>query len=178
MKYLQKIGITLGLVALAGGLLVAFPGDAGAINVDPCQSVQSEACNGPTDIQQVFGTVADILLFLVGAISVIIIIFAGIMYVTSAGDPGKAKKAKDTILYAVVGLAVAIFAYAIVKFTIAAARGENPLGGSGGSSQESGNSGNNSNNNNNSGNGNNGNNNSGNGNNTGGGNTQPPDNNN
>ena len=154
MKYLQKIGLILGLTALAGGLLVAFPGEAGAINVDPCEAVQSDACSGPTDVKQVFGSVADVLMFIVGAVSVIIIIVAGIMYVTSAGDPAKAKKAKDAILYSVVGLVVAVFAYAIVNFVVDATG----AGGGGGESSGSGNSGQQ----NGSGNGNSGNNNSGN----------------
>ena len=38
---------------------------------------------------------------------------------TSAGDPGKVKKAKDTILYGVIGLVVCVLAFAIVNFVIA-----------------------------------------------------------
>jgi hypothetical protein len=46
------------------------------------------------------------------------IIVGGIRYVTSAGDSSKVKAAKDTIMYSVVGLAIAILAYAIVNFVI------------------------------------------------------------
>lgn len=62
--------------------------------------------------------VVDVLLFLIGAISVIVIIIGAIMFTVSAGDAGRAKKAKDTILYAVIGLIVAITAFAIVNFVI------------------------------------------------------------
>ena len=62
--------------------------------------------------------IVNILLYVIGAVAVLVIIIGGIMYAVSAGDPGKAKKAKDTILYAVVGLAVAMLAYAIVNFVI------------------------------------------------------------
>lgn len=62
--------------------------------------------------------VVSALLFLIGAISVIVIIIAGIMFTVSAGDPGRAKKAKDAILYAVVGLIVALLGYAIVAFVV------------------------------------------------------------
>jgi hypothetical protein len=48
------------------------------------------------------------------------IIYGGIRYTTSAGDSSHVKAAKDTILYAVVGLVVAILAYAIVNFVVGA----------------------------------------------------------
>ena len=62
--------------------------------------------------------VVNVLLFLIGAISVIVIIIGGLMYVVSAGDSGRTKKAKDTIMYAVIGLVVALFAFAIVNFVV------------------------------------------------------------
>lgn len=62
--------------------------------------------------------VVNILLFLIGAVSVIVIIVGGLMYVVSAGDSGRTKKAKDTIMYAVIGLVVALFAFAIVNFVV------------------------------------------------------------
>lgn len=63
-------------------------------------------------------TITGILLFVIGAIAVIMIIVGGIRYVTSAGDSSKVKAAKDTIMYSVVGLVVAILAYAIVNFVL------------------------------------------------------------
>lgn len=65
-------------------------------------------------------TIVNVLLFILGAIAVIMIIIGGIRYTTSNGDAGNIKSAKDTILYAVVGLVVAILAYAIVNFVIGA----------------------------------------------------------
>ena len=62
------------------------------------------------------GNIVDALFLVLGAIAVIIIIFGGIYYVTSTGDAARIKRAKDTILYAVIGLIVAILAYSIVKF--------------------------------------------------------------
>ena len=46
------------------------------------------------------------------------IIFSGIRYVTSAGDAAKTKAAQNSLIYAVVGLIVAIFAWAIVNMVI------------------------------------------------------------
>ncbi|MCJ1966687.1 pilin [Candidatus Nanosynbacter sp. TM7-087] len=60
----------------------------------------------------------NIFLFAVGALSVIMLIWGGIRYTTSAGDSNKVTAAKNTVLYAIVGLVVAILAYAIVNMVI------------------------------------------------------------
>ena len=62
--------------------------------------------------------VFPLLLFVIGLVSVIMIIIGGIRYVTSNGDSSQTKAAKDTILYAVVGLIIAIMAYAIVSWVV------------------------------------------------------------
>jgi len=62
----------------------------------------------------------NIMLFAVGILAVIMLIWGGIRYVLSGGDSGAVSSAKKTILYAVVGLIVAILAYAIVNFVITA----------------------------------------------------------
>ena len=66
----------------------------------------------------VFKTITDVLLFLIGAISVIMLIYGGFRYVVSGGESGKVSDAKNTILYAVVGIVVSILAYAVVNFVI------------------------------------------------------------
>lgn len=65
-------------------------------------------------------TVVNILLFVLGAIAVIMIVIGGIRYTISGGDSGAITGAKNTILYAVVGLVVALLAYAIVNFVLGA----------------------------------------------------------
>ena len=65
--------------------------------------------------------VVNILNVIIGVssfVSVIFIIIGGINYMTSAGDPGKTKKAKDTILYACIGLIICVLAFAIINFVI------------------------------------------------------------
>ena len=57
----------------------------------------------------------------VGVIAVLMIVIGGINYATSSGDPGKTKKAKDTILYSAIGLVVALMAFALVNFVLAGA---------------------------------------------------------
>lgn len=66
----------------------------------------------------IFQTVVNILLFIVGAIAVIMLIIGGIRYVVSGGDQSAVTGAKNTILYAIVGIVVAFLAYAAVNFVI------------------------------------------------------------
>ena len=66
----------------------------------------------------IFQTIVNILLFLVGAVAVIMLIIGGLRYITSDGDSGRITQAKQTVLYAIIGLIVAILAYAIVNFVI------------------------------------------------------------
>ena len=73
----------------------------------------------------VFTTIVDILLFLIGFLSVIMLIYGGIQYTLSSGDSGKVTNAKNTILYAVVGLIVAILSYAIVNFVLTSLNSNN-----------------------------------------------------
>ena len=63
-------------------------------------------------------SVVNILLWVIGILSIIMIIFSGIRYVTSAGDASKTKAAQNTLIYSVVGLIVAIMAWAIVDFVV------------------------------------------------------------
>lgn len=53
-----------------------------------------------------------------GAIAILVIAVAGLQYVLSNGDPQKTARAKDTIIYAVIGLVVAIMSFAIVTFVL------------------------------------------------------------
>lgn len=124
MKKLQRIIIStfaiFGLVALPlAPTAIAAPADeikAGVTGIGGEES-QPKLEDGIKDI-------VNILLFILGAIAVIMIIIGGIRYTTSNGDAGAIKSAKDTILYSVVGLVVAILAYAIVNFVVGAfARG-------------------------------------------------------
>ena len=66
----------------------------------------------------VFSTISNVLLFIVGAIAVIMIVIGGLRYVISGGDSSQVQAAKNTILYALVGVIVAILAYAAVNFVV------------------------------------------------------------
>lgn len=72
------------------------------------------------DFQVMMHNIVNTLLLVLGMIAVIMIVIGGIRYTTSNGDASQVKAAKDTVLYSVVGLVVAILAYAIVNFVIGA----------------------------------------------------------
>ena len=74
--------------------------------------------NVAKDPQDLVKNVVNIFLYAVGVLSVIMLIWGGIRYTTSAGDSNKVTSAKNTVLYAVVGLVVAILAWAIVNMVI------------------------------------------------------------
>ncbi len=61
-------------------------------------------------LQLVFG--------LAGAIAFIIVVLGGLKYALSQGNPQETAKAKDTILYAVIGLVICVMAFSIVRFVI------------------------------------------------------------
>ena len=71
------------------------------------------------DFSKLMTNVINTILLVLGMIAVIMIIIGGIRYTTSNGDPSQVKSAKDTVLYAVVGLIIAIMAFAIVNFVLA-----------------------------------------------------------
>ncbi len=66
----------------------------------------------------VLGGVLDGIYFIVGAVAVVIIILAGFSFASAAYDPAKIAKAKNAILYSVVGLIIVIIAFAITQFII------------------------------------------------------------
>ena len=73
----------------------------------------------------VFTQITNTILYVVGIVSVIMLIYGGLRYVTSGGDSKKVTDAKNTILYAIIGLIISILAFSIVNFVINAVTGTN-----------------------------------------------------
>ena len=120
MKIFTKI-LTAGILMI--GLLGVFTPSVSAANgIDICSgdSKDSVYCQnkdkGKDQVNGIIKTIVEVLLMAVGAISIIMIVIGGILFALSSGDTQKAAKARSTILYAVVGLIVSIFASAIVNF--------------------------------------------------------------
>jgi hypothetical protein len=120
------LALTLGLTAVP----FAQPAHAACTN-DASGGIAGGANCSKGDDQQanlfgdggIFKIITNVLLFLIGAISVIMLIIGGIRYTISQGDSTAVTSAKNTILYAVIGIIVALLAYAIVNFVLSSFAG-------------------------------------------------------
>lgn len=121
MKRIKQVLISLAfVVGLSTAIVPASP--VAAINVfEGCKgNNSSEVCSGRSQEQanDIVKPVVNTLLYILGAIAVIMIIIGGFRYTLSGGDNTGVAAAKNTILYSVIGLVVAILAWAIVNFVI------------------------------------------------------------
>jgi hypothetical protein len=74
--------------------------------------------NGGNGIANIVKVVVQIISFIAGAVAVIMIIISGFNYITSGGDSNKVAAAKNTLIYAVIGIAIAVLAQVIVNVTV------------------------------------------------------------
>jgi hypothetical protein len=128
---LKKISVALaGLsVALFAALVpatafaqVSTPQISDGLNKGTCLSTTTTNCTNPGQAEQSVNDIIEdvIMIFslVVGVISVIMIIVGGLKYITSGGDSGSVGGAKNTILYAVIGLVVVALAQIVVRFVL------------------------------------------------------------
>ena len=104
--------VMFGVVALPSTVMAQGAADAIKGSVDTIND------GNDVPLEKQITNIVNVMLFILGAIAVIMIIIGGIRYTTSNGDPANVKAAKDIILYAVIGLVVAILSYAIVTFVV------------------------------------------------------------
>lgn len=116
---------TRGAAILAvGELLLASTGTlvASALSLPDVLSGPYRGDGQPSELfngaNAVIPKIINLMLFIVGVLAVFMMIYGGIRYVLSGGDNTKVKDAKNTILYAIVGLVVAILGYAIVGWVV------------------------------------------------------------
>lgn len=127
----KKIAIFAALVAIVGVLFVAPVASAASDPCDLYQGDDKELICGKKDSSDAYNTIRNVLntvYLYVGIIATIVIIIGGVFYMTSQGDPSKLAKAKNTIIYAAIGLIVTLSAFAITNFVV------NAIGGNGDSS--------------------------------------------
>lgn len=106
-------------IATAVGAAALSPATAGAVEVfEECEQQNSSICTGQNDAPDMIEIVINTALYILGMVAVLMIVIGGIRYTTSAGNSAQTKSAKDTILYAVIGLVIAIMAYTIVNFVL------------------------------------------------------------
>lgn len=122
-----KIKLTVAVLTMALGLSFAFagpalaaPGAAGDAKNDVCKGITSAggscSATGSGGLTNVVKTVIRILSLIAGVAAVIMIIIGGLRYITSGGDSSSTASAKNTIIYALVGLVIVVFAQVIVGF--------------------------------------------------------------
>jgi hypothetical protein len=128
----MKLKNILGAGIIAASTLAAAPVMAAG---GPCPAGSAKAgnnyvnsiaeCNIKEDnsLMPTINTIINVVLGVLGIVAVVIIVLGGVQYTTSAGDPGKVKKAKDTILYGIIGLIIALLAFAIVNFVLSSVFG-------------------------------------------------------
>ena len=113
--------IILAFVSLISiGSFATIPAYADICSTNAPEEVLNAAgCNNASD--KLPSLIQNIVYSIIGVTSVIAVIFVvvgGINYMTSGGDPTKAQKAKNTIIYALIGLAICALSFAIVNFVI------------------------------------------------------------
>ncbi len=136
MKIIKKILSLTAAFAFAFGLVSLVPASSSAntFNDGVCQgvntvlnsdgSVSSDSdCTGDGDNQlaALINKVINLFSIIVGAVSVLMIIYGGFKYITSGGSDDGTKAAKNTILYALVGLVIVLISQTIVKFVFSKA---------------------------------------------------------
>ena len=113
--------VTLGLVASAVAASLAPVVPAGALALPDVFSGPYRGEGQPTDLfggaNAIIPKAINLMLFVVGVLAIFMMIYGGIRYVLS-GDNTRVKDAKNTILYAIVGLVVAILGYAVVNWVV------------------------------------------------------------
>ena len=108
------VAVTIGVFAVMPDIALAAPADKINEGVNAIGGAESQS------FETSLKTIVNVLLFVLGAIAVIMIVIGGVRYTTANGEASSVKAAKDTILYAVIGLIVASMAYAIVNFVVGA----------------------------------------------------------
>ena len=123
MKLKNVFGVMAG-AAIVATSMIATPVFAADVTC-PSGSERATAptlagCNVKEDntLMPTIKQIIDVIISVLGIAAVVVIVLGGVQYTLSAGDAAKLKKAKDTILYGVVGLVVALLAWAIVNFVL------------------------------------------------------------
>lgn len=120
---MSKIGKTIFFVTVITSLaLVVFPvaaqitqvggGDCSALGIK-CQGNENT-----TSLIQIIGNIVNVLLGLIGIVAACYLVLGGVRYILSEGESDQTQQAKNTILYAVIGIIVIGLSAAIVNFAI------------------------------------------------------------
>lgn len=126
----MKQRLLLGLAVLFAGFFLLMPGVHAAASSDPLRTACSQGaqdsslCKDTSADNPIFGEhgvitrATQLVSTAVGAVAVFMIIIGGFKYITSSGDASNVESAKNTILFAIVGLVIALVAQGIVLFVL------------------------------------------------------------
>ena len=117
---MRKIASAFLALVMCGTVAVANVASASAMTLR--EGVEAARCDGcPENLfgdTGVFKQITNTVLYIVGIVAVIMLIVGGIKYVVSGGDAKKVTDAKNTVLYAIIGLVICLLAFAIVNFVV------------------------------------------------------------
>ncbi|MBQ8985550.1 hypothetical protein IJ076_03370 [Candidatus Saccharibacteria bacterium] len=120
MKKILKLVLPLIIFMTLVGVTVFNGFDANAMTLrEGAEAARCDQC--PENLfgdNGIFKQITNVVLYIVGVIAVIMLIIGGIKYVVSGGDAKKVTDAKNTVLYAIIGLIISFLAFAIVNFVI------------------------------------------------------------
>jgi len=134
LKY--KLMIIIAAVTMSAPMILPA-----AVSADVCSSTigmnissgvesatnESPNCLGgssvTSSVESLAKKVVELFSVVVGIISVIMIIYAGFRYITSGGESGSVSNAKNTLIYAIIGLVIVVLAQLIVHFVLNTANG-------------------------------------------------------
>lgn len=98
-------------------------GGTADLSLDSTTDCDTATTGSAEGLNTLITNIVNIFSVIVGIIAVVMIIIGGFRYITSGGDSGNVTGAKNTILYAIVGLVIVALAQFIVKFVLAKATG-------------------------------------------------------
>lgn len=116
-----------GVMTMAGVLGLALPEKVMAVtcpegslrpSANSIAECNIDPANDTGSLMETVTTIINVILGVVGVVAVVMIIIGGISFVTSQGDAAKVTRAKNTVLYGVVGLVIALLAFMIVNFVL------------------------------------------------------------
>lgn len=131
LDIMKKLWLQFTIIVLTLGFVLPVSAQVGIQKAGNNLSTVAEQGAGITEsnLGNVVGTVINAALSLIGLIFLVLMVYAGFMWMTAQGDEAKVDKAKDIIRAAIIGLVITISAYAITYFVTSKFEGGTPLSG-------------------------------------------------
>ncbi len=125
MQILKQALIVLGLMVGSLSMLsmFGFVANAALLNATDVPGSVTEASGGQTSLRGLILTIVDYFLGFLGLLAVIMVIYGGVTYVSSAGNDEAVGKAKKIIMYALIGIVIILLSFVVVKAVLEAGTG-------------------------------------------------------